>query len=143
MSEPQFVGHQFVVRRSRVLVPTLLEGRMHPERQHLLTQHRGAAAGPQDVTVCTSVTDGVRRVCQTLRAQGITAVSCEKPGWTRLREVIAAAGLRAVLTTPTHQFPLGSVLVPERRAALPHRARRVDDPQPTRDGAARQTRLAA
>ncbi|MFF3373289.1 PLP-dependent aminotransferase family protein [Streptomyces sp. NPDC002680] len=125
----------------------------HPRLRRLLAEYlgrsRGVVAGPQDVTVCTSVTDGVRRVCQTLRAQGITAVGCEEPGWTRLREVISAAGLRAVpiptddggvhvedlaaqadlravLTTPAHQFPLGSVLVPERRAALLHWARRVD-----------------
>ncbi|MDX2542807.1 PLP-dependent aminotransferase family protein [Streptomyces sp. WI04-05B] len=129
----------------------------HPRLRRLLAEYlgrsRGVVAGPQDVTVCTSVTDGVRRVCHTLRAQGITAVGCEEPGWTRLREVITATGLRpvpiptdegglrveylesaghdrpdlrAVLTTPAHQFPLGSVLVPERRAALLHWARRVD-----------------
>ncbi|ELP68927.1 PLP-dependent aminotransferase family protein [Streptomyces turgidiscabies] len=125
----------------------------HPRLRRLLAEYlgrsRGVVAGPRDVTVCTSVTDGVRRVCHTLRAQGITAVGCEEPGWTRLREVIRAAGLdpvpvptdagglrtedlaghaglRAVLTTPAHQFPLGSVLVPERRAALLHWARRVD-----------------
>ncbi|MDX3458135.1 PLP-dependent aminotransferase family protein [Streptomyces sp. ME02-8801-2C] len=125
----------------------------HPRLRRLLAEYlarsRGVVADARDVTVCTSVTDGVRRVCHTLRAQGITAVGCEEPGWTRLREVIRAAGLdpvpvptdgdgvrtedltahpglRAVLTTPAHQFPLGSVLVPERRAALLHWARRVD-----------------
>ncbi|MFI6929799.1 PLP-dependent aminotransferase family protein [Streptomyces sp. NPDC050287] len=114
-----------------------------------LGRSRGVAATPQDVTVCTSVTDGVRRVCHALRADGITAVGCEEPGWTRLREVVRAAGLdpvpirtdsgglrtddlaghtglRAVLTAPAHQFPLGTVLVPERRAALLRWARRVD-----------------
>lgn len=114
-----------------------------------LGRARGVAATPEDVTVCTSVTDGVRRVCHALRADGITAVGCEEPGWTRLREVIRAAGLepvpvrtdggglrvddlagraglRAVLTSPAHQFPLGSVLAPERRAALLQWARRVD-----------------
>ncbi|BBC39094.1 GntR family transcriptional regulator [Streptomyces graminofaciens] len=114
-----------------------------------LGRSRGVVAGPQDVTVCTSVTDGVRRVCHALRAEGITAVGCEEPGWTRLREVIRAAGLepvplrtdsgglrtedlarhpglRAVLTAPAHQFPLGTVLAPERRAALLHWARQAD-----------------
>ncbi|GHJ39698.1 PLP-dependent aminotransferase family protein [Streptomyces sp. TS71-3] len=114
-----------------------------------LGRSRGVLANPQDVTVCTSVTDGVRRFCQALRANGITAVGCEEPGWTRLRGVIRAAGLepvpvrtddgglrtgdlaghaglRAVLTAPAHQFPLGAVLVPERRAALLDWARRVD-----------------
>lgn len=114
-----------------------------------LHRSRGVLATPQDVTVCTSVTDGVRRLCHALRADGITAVGVEEPGWTRLREVIGAAGLepvplradagglrtddlaghpglRAVLTAPAHQFPLGTVLVPERRAALLHWARQVD-----------------
>ncbi|MCI3275413.1 MocR-like pyridoxine biosynthesis transcription factor PdxR [Streptomyces cylindrosporus] len=114
-----------------------------------LGRSRGVSTTPQDVTVCTSVTDGVRRVCRALRAEGIIAVGCEEPGWTRLREVIRAAGLdpvpigadggglrteelagrpglRAVLATPAHQFPLGSVLAPERRAALLHWARQVD-----------------
>lgn len=126
-----------------------------------LDRSRGVVAGPQDVTVCTSVTDGVRRVCHALRAQGITAAGCEDPGWTRLREVVRAAGLtpvpirtddggpytadpaqhaglRAVLTPPAHQFPLGSVLVPERRAALLHWARqagRLHDPGSRRSSA--------
>jgi GntR family transcriptional regulator / MocR family aminotransferase len=116
-----------------------------------LGRSRGVSATPQDVTLCTSVTDGVRRVCHALRADGITAVGCEEPGWTRLRQVIRAAGLetvpirmdgaglrvddlagpghtglRAVLTSPAHQFPLGTVLAPERRAALLRWARQVD-----------------
>ncbi|MFE9610801.1 PLP-dependent aminotransferase family protein [Streptomyces sp. NPDC006012] len=114
-----------------------------------LGRSRGVSTTAQDVTVCTSVTDGVRRMCHILRAQGITAVGCEEPGWTRLRQVIHAAGLepvpirmdhgglriddlagrpglRAVLTAPAHQFPLGTVLVPERRAALLDWARGVD-----------------
>ncbi|MDH6434546.1 GntR family transcriptional regulator/MocR family aminotransferase [Streptomyces sp. SAI-144] len=125
----------------------------HPRLRALLAEYlgrsRGVSTTAQDVTVCTSVTDGVRRVCRALRSQGITAVGCEEPGWTRLRQVIRAAGLepvpvrtdgggvrvddlaghsglRAVLAAPAHQFPLGTVLVPERRAALLDWARRVD-----------------
>ncbi|MET7474197.1 PLP-dependent aminotransferase family protein [Streptomyces sp. NPDC005648] len=125
----------------------------HPRLRALLAaslnRSRGVVAAPEDVTVCTSVTDGVRRVCQVLRARGITAVGCEEPGWTRLREVIRAAGLepvpvrvdggglrvedlgrhpglRAVLASPAHQFPLGTVLAPERRAALLRWAHEVD-----------------
>ncbi|MFF7162913.1 PLP-dependent aminotransferase family protein [Streptomyces sp. NPDC008086] len=125
----------------------------HPRLRRLLVEYlgrsRGVSANPDDVTVCTSVTDGVRRVCHGLRAEGITEVGCEEPGWTRLRDVIRAAGvepvpvrtdggglrvedlaglpdLRAVLTSPAHQFPLGCVLAPERRAALLRWARRVD-----------------
>ena len=117
----------------------------HPRLRRLLAAYlnrsRGVSASPEDVMVCTSVTDGVRRLCRVLRAEGVTAVGCEEPGWTRLREVVSAAGLRpvpvrvdagglrvddlaghpglrAVLASPAHQFPLGTVLAPERRAAL-------------------------
>jgi GntR family transcriptional regulator / MocR family aminotransferase len=125
----------------------------HPRLRQLLAEYlnrsRGVSATADRVTVCTSVTDGIRRVCHALRADGITAVGCEEPGWTRLREVVRTAGLepvpirtdegglrtddlaalpglRAVLTTPAHQFPRGTVLLPERRAALLRWARRVD-----------------
>ncbi|MEU6351159.1 PLP-dependent aminotransferase family protein [Streptomyces sp. NPDC047072] len=125
----------------------------HPRLRRLLAEYlgrsRGVSATAEDVTVCTSVTDGVRRMCQVLRGQGVTAVGCEEPGWTRLREVIRAAGLetvpvrvdggglrtdelagrrglRAVLVSPAHQFPLGTVLAPERRAALLRWAHDVD-----------------
>ena len=127
--------------------------RGHPRLRRLLAEYlrrsRGVSATADDVTVCTSVTDGVRAVCRALRASGITAVGCEEPGWTRLRDVIPAAGLetvpirtdagglrvsdlarqvglRAVLTTPAHQFPGGTVLLPERRAELLRWARDVD-----------------
>ncbi len=122
----------------------------HPWLRQLLAEYlrrsRGTSATAQDVTLCTSVTDGVRRVCRALRAEGITAIGCEEPGWTRLRDVIRAsgldtvpirtdgdglrvdelAGLRAVLATPAHQFPRGVVLAPARRAALLRWARQVD-----------------
>jgi GntR family transcriptional regulator / MocR family aminotransferase len=144
--------------RAQVATATFTELGYPPAGGHLrlrqllveyLGRSRGVSATPQDVTVCTSVTDGVRRICHALRAAGITAVGCEEPGWTRLREVIRAAGLdtvpvrmdggglrvddladrtglRAVLTSPAHQFPLGTVLAPERRAALLRWARQVD-----------------
>jgi GntR family transcriptional regulator / MocR family aminotransferase len=114
-----------------------------------LRRSRHAVTTPADLTVCTSVTDGVARLCRVLLAEGITAIGCEEPGWTRLRTVIRAAGLdpvpigtdalgirvdelaarpglRAVLVTPAHQFPAGTVLAPERRAALLRWARDAD-----------------
>ncbi len=122
----------------------------HPRLRELLAVYllrsRGARVAPADLTVGTGVTDGVRRLCTALRAEGITAVGCEEPGWTRLRDVVRDAGLevvpvridehgvrveeldglRAVLVTPAHQFPHGTVLSPERRAALLRWAHRVD-----------------
>jgi GntR family transcriptional regulator/MocR family aminotransferase len=127
--------------------------RGQPRLRRLLAEYlrrsRGVSASADDVMVCTTVTEGVRAICGALRAEGITAVGCEEPGWTRLREVIRAAGLdtvpirtdagglrvtdlaahgglRAVLTTPAHQFPGGMVLLPERRADLLRWARDVD-----------------
>jgi GntR family transcriptional regulator/MocR family aminotransferase len=122
----------------------------HPRLRQLLAGYlrraRGAVAGADDVLVCSSVTDGVRRVSAVLRAAGIDALACEAPGWTPLHRVAREAGLRvvpvgtdehglrvdqlagvrAVLTTPAHQFPTGAVLSAGRRAALLSWAREVD-----------------
>ena len=125
----------------------------HPRLRQVLAGYlarvRGAAVDPARVTVCRGVTDGTSRVCQALRAAGVTAVAVEDPGWHRLREAAAGAGLRvvptrvdghglrvgdldadpavrAVVVSPTHQFPTGVVLSAERRAALLAWARRVD-----------------
>ncbi|MEJ3658872.1 PLP-dependent aminotransferase family protein [Actinomycetes bacterium KLBMP 9759] len=125
----------------------------HPRLRELLAAYlrrsRQAVATAQNVTLCSSVTDSLRRLCRALAAEGITAIGCEEPGWTRLRAVIRSAGLeavpvrtdehglrtqdllehpglRAVLVTPAHQFPSGTVLAPERRAALLRWAREVD-----------------
>jgi GntR family transcriptional regulator/MocR family aminotransferase len=114
-----------------------------------LARVRGALVDPADVTVCRGVFDGTGRVCRALRAAGIAAVAVEDPGWQQLREAAAGAGLRlsptrvdehglrvgdldddpavrAVIVSPTHQFPTGVVLAAERRRALLDWARRVD-----------------
>jgi GntR family transcriptional regulator / MocR family aminotransferase len=114
-----------------------------------LNRVRGAQADPAQVTVCRGVTDATHRICQALRAAGIGAVAVEDPGWHRLRQAAVAAGLRvvptrvdeqglrvgdldrdpavrAVIVSPTHQFPTGVVLSAERRGALLDWARRVD-----------------
>jgi GntR family transcriptional regulator/MocR family aminotransferase len=125
----------------------------HPRLRHVLAEYltrvRGALVDPADVTVCRGVADGTGRVCRALRAAGIDAVAVEDPGWHRLREAAASAGLRvvpfrvdehglrvgdldddpavrAVIVSPTHQFPTGVVLSAERRGALLDWARRVD-----------------
>ncbi len=125
----------------------------HPRLRHVLAEYlmrvRGALVDPADVTVCRGVADGTGRVCQAMRAAGIGAVAVEDPGWQRLREAAATAALRvvptrvdghglrvddldddpairAVIVSPTHQFPTGVVLSAERRGALLDWARRVD-----------------
>jgi GntR family transcriptional regulator / MocR family aminotransferase len=125
----------------------------HPRLRHVLARYlarvRGAHPDPAQVTICRGVTDGTGRLCRALHAAGVTAVAVEDPGWHRLREAAGAAGLRvvpvpvdgqglrvgdledhpdvrAVIVSPTHQFPTGVVLSAARRAALVAWARRVD-----------------
>jgi GntR family transcriptional regulator / MocR family aminotransferase len=113
-----------------------------------LTRVRGARADPANLTVCGSVREGIARLCAALRAAGCHAVAVEDPGWHRLREQIAASGLTvvpvpvddqglradlldrhpevgAVVVSPAHQFPVGTVLSAPRRAALLAWARRT------------------
>ena len=124
----------------------------HPRLREVLAEYlqrvRGAAAQPEDVTVTSGVTDGVVRACQALAAAGARAVAVEDPGWHRLRDAVARTGLTpvpvpvdehglrvealegvpglgAVIVTPAHQFPTGTVLAPARRAALLEWARRA------------------
>lgn len=121
--------------------------------REMLTEYlqrvRGAVLAASDITICTSVTDGVARLCRALLAAGHTHLAVEDPGWTRLRQTVERVGLttvgirvddlgfrvedlasqpsvRAALLTPAHQFPTGVVLAPARRAALLEWARRVD-----------------
>ncbi|MFG2812996.1 PLP-dependent aminotransferase family protein [Streptomyces sp. NPDC048410] len=125
----------------------------HPELRRVLADHlrrsRGVAVDTDGIVVSTGVTDGAARLFRALRAEGITRVAVEDPGWTRLHHVAREAGLtvvpvpvdehglrvaeldrdpavRAVLTTPAHQFPTGVPLTAERRAALVEWARRID-----------------
>jgi len=114
-----------------------------------LIRVRGAAADAADLTVCCGVTDGLGRACRALSRAGFSAVAMEDPGWERLRGCALAAGLqiipvrvdeegirveeleahsavRAVVLSPTHQFPSGVALSSARRARLLDWARRVD-----------------
>jgi GntR family transcriptional regulator/MocR family aminotransferase len=124
-----------------------------PELRQVLAGYlrrvRGAAVHPDDLTVCSGVTDAVTRLCLAARERGVRAAAVEDPGWTRLRDTIAATGLRVIpvpvdeqglradlldrrrdlglaVVTPAHQFPTGVVLSPQRRRALLDWARRVD-----------------
>ncbi|MGW5723925.1 MocR-like pyridoxine biosynthesis transcription factor PdxR [Amycolatopsis sp. NPDC003865] len=121
----------------------------HPRLRATLAGYLRRVRGAEvdDVVVCGGVTDGVTRVCRALRAKGVTRLAVEDPGWTRLHRAAAATGMaidpvpvdaegidvgriprgtRAVLVTPAHQFPTGTVLSPRRRAGLLGWARDVD-----------------
>ncbi|MBB4910808.1 MocR-like pyridoxine biosynthesis transcription factor PdxR [Actinophytocola algeriensis] len=113
-----------------------------------LRRSRGAAAHPSSVIICAGITDGLDRSCRALRAEGITDVAVEHPGWPRLRDAATSAGLRvhpvpvdenglcvddlartparAVVVGAAHQFPTGTVLSPARRARLVRWAQDVD-----------------
>jgi GntR family transcriptional regulator/MocR family aminotransferase len=105
-----------------------------------LARVRGAVARPDGVLVVAGVTQGLGLLARELAAQGHEALAVEDPGSRRLQQVLnrtglrlvpvpvdregldvaalAATGARAVLCTPTHQFPTGAVLSPPRRSAL-------------------------
>src|SRR6185437_1951775 len=101
---------------------------------------RGVVARSEQIVICTGFTQGLVLVGQTLRAMGITGMAVEDPSHPEQRMLLEHIGIRpipvpvdgdgirvdelarhdtrAVLVTPAHQFPLGVVLAPARRAAL-------------------------
>ncbi|MEH1125331.1 MocR-like pyridoxine biosynthesis transcription factor PdxR [Micromonospora sp. CPCC 206061] len=125
----------------------------HPALRRTLADYlrrsRGADLRSAQVAVCAGITDGLARVCRTLRSAGVTHLAVEDPGWPRLREAASSAGLRvhpvpvdgdglrvgdlpargtirAVVVGAAHQFPTGTVLSPARRTDLVRWARAVD-----------------
>lgn len=101
---------------------------------------RGVAAEPELTLVSTGFSQAFSLICRWLAARGVERVALEDPGWHQHRLIVEAAGLAvapvpvdsggicvdaleataasAVVVTPAHQFPTGSVLSRERRAAL-------------------------
>jgi GntR family transcriptional regulator/MocR family aminotransferase len=101
-----------------------------------LSRTRGVYADPDLILICAGFAQGLALLCQVLRAQGARALAVEGYSLLSHRQAAAAAGLGlraltvdrrgamlsqigdadALLLTPAHQFPLGVVLAPERRA---------------------------
>jgi GntR family transcriptional regulator/MocR family aminotransferase len=93
-------------------------------------------ASPDRIVVCTGFTQGLALLCQVLPGTGVTRIAVEEYGQPGPVRTLAAAGLapamlsvddrgavldpapdaEAMLLTPAHQFPLGAVLSPQRRA---------------------------
>ncbi|MET0135504.1 MAG: PLP-dependent aminotransferase family protein [Kibdelosporangium sp.] len=113
----------------------------HPRLRAVLAEYlrRCRGAVTDDVIICRGVVDGVHLISRALKADGVTAVAVEEPGWTKvwraaesagvevapvpvdeagLRVDLIPPGIRAVIVTPSHQFPSGVVLTPQRRAEL-------------------------
>uniref|UniRef100_UPI00278C4564 aminotransferase-like domain-containing protein n=1 Tax=Streptomyces venezuelae TaxID=54571 RepID=UPI00278C4564 len=114
----------------------------------MLTRRRGVVADPERLVVCSGVAQASTLLGFVLRARGFDRVGVEDPGspeharlfastgldtvWLPLDEEglrpepLAASGVRAVVVTPSHQFPSGISWSAERRAALLDRVRAVD-----------------
>ena len=111
-----------------------------PELRSVLAAYlgrtRGARVAPDRIVVCAGFTQGLALLCQVLPDLGVTTIAVEDYGQPHTAQALAAAGLgpvmlgvdgggavldtahgaQAMLLTPAHQFPLGSVLSPRRRA---------------------------
>jgi GntR family transcriptional regulator / MocR family aminotransferase len=105
-----------------------------------LRRVRGAMADAEGIVVCGGFGQGINLVLNALASAGIHRIAIEDPGdddydvicrRVGLQAVpvtvdergidvdaLATADVRAVILTPTHQFPTGTALAPERRQAL-------------------------
>ncbi|MDQ0992604.1 PLP-dependent aminotransferase family protein [Streptomyces sp. V3I7] len=112
-----------------------------------LSRSRGVRADPDNILVCAGISHGLRILATVLRARGAGSVAVESYGLDVHWRILAAAGLAthplpydelgtdtgdlagtdagAVLLTPAHQFPMGTSLRPDRRAAAVDWARRT------------------
>ena len=101
---------------------------------------RGCVVDPEQIVMCAGFGQGINLVLRSIAEHGIRRVGIEDPGdddyhpiCRRLGmeavpvpvdgkgidvDALAATDLRAVILTPTHQFPTGAALAPERRQAL-------------------------
>jgi GntR family transcriptional regulator / MocR family aminotransferase len=108
---------------------------------------RGADASAVDIGITAGSVSALAIISGALAARGIFRIGVEDPGWIPLRNPFSGSGvqpvpipvdadglvvdqlvgqdLRAVLVTPVHQFPVGTVLSAERRIELLRWAERV------------------
>ncbi|GAT82031.1 GntR family transcriptional regulator [Streptomyces sp. F-3] len=110
-----------------------------------LARVRGVRTDPDRLLVCAGVSHGLQILAAVLRARGVRTVAVDSYGLDSHWKLLARAGLRtrplpldrhgtvtqeltdegAVLLTPSHQFPMGVSLHPDRRAAVVSWARRT------------------
>jgi len=105
-----------------------------------LRRVRAVVAQPEQIVVCLGFAQGINLVLRSLAEHGVWRVAIEDPGdrdyltiCRRLGmeavpvpidergidvDALTRAGVRAVILTPTHQFPTGTALASERRQAL-------------------------
>ncbi|MFI9648527.1 PLP-dependent aminotransferase family protein [Streptomyces sp. NPDC052040] len=109
-----------------------------------LSRVRGVRADPERIVVCAGFAQGLKLLGDLLRGRGADSLAVESYGLDIHRSIVERAGLRtvplpfdalgtraevpekpsALLLNPAHQFPMGGVLGPGRRAALVDWARR-------------------
>ncbi|WP_246159136.1 PLP-dependent aminotransferase family protein [Catellatospora sichuanensis] len=119
--------------------------RLRAELASYLGRVRAARVGADAVVVTTGAAQALSLLGRVLAARGMDVVGVEDPGSAGIRDHLLAHGLRlrpvpvddrglvvsalgdvqAVFVTPAHQFPVGAVLAPERRADLIAWARRT------------------
>lgn len=126
--------------------------RGHPHARDVVAAYLARVRGVRTSPELTVLTDGfsaaLSAVVTSLASFEVDTVAVEDPGGYEPRgtvegagartvavpvddeglrvDALAATGARAVLVTPAHQYPLGSVLSPERRHALVAWARDTD-----------------
>ncbi|MFI8949326.1 PLP-dependent aminotransferase family protein [Streptomyces sp. NPDC053750] len=124
--------------RGRIELRTALAG--------YLSRARGVHADPDRIIVCAGFLGGLGMLAELLRRGGACSVAVESYGLPHHRRLLGRAGCdtpplpfdergtlppdgpaaaRAVLLAPSHQFPMGLPLLPERRTALIDWARRT------------------
>lgn len=114
----------------------------------LLTRRRGVVADPERLLVCSGVAQATTLLGFVLHGRGVRTVGVEDPGSPEHTALFASAGVatapvplddeglaleplvrsgvRAVVTTPAHQFPTGVAYSAARRSRLLEWAREVD-----------------
>ncbi|MGW0711139.1 MocR-like pyridoxine biosynthesis transcription factor PdxR [Streptomyces sp. NPDC002643] len=122
--------------------------RLRTALAELLARRRGVVADPERIVVVSGVTQSAALLGYVLHARGMRTVGVEDPGSpghdalyavTGITTVpvpldeeglavesLRASGVRAVVVTPAHQFPLGIAYSARRRAELLDWARSVD-----------------
>ncbi|MFF9118430.1 PLP-dependent aminotransferase family protein [Streptomyces massasporeus] len=122
--------------------------RLRTALAELLARRRGVVADPERIVVVSGVAQATALLGFALHARGVRAVGVEDPGSPQHDALYASAGVtavalplddegvaleplrssgvRAVVTTPAHQFPTGLAYSARRRAELLDWARSVD-----------------
>ncbi|MFE0946766.1 MocR-like pyridoxine biosynthesis transcription factor PdxR [Streptomyces mutabilis] len=122
--------------------------RLRTALAELLTRRRGVVADPERLVVVSGVAQATALLASVLQARGVRTAGVESPGSPQHEALYAAAGVatvplplddeglalgplhesgvRAVVTTPAHQFPTGIAYSARRRAGLLDWARSVD-----------------